>query len=281
MFWTGTLLRSPNIFSDLRLKPNTGKTVHCIFHLNNRQVNHKLNLTLNGKAVEYEKTPTYLGVVLGRSLTYRYHADKMKRKLKSRINLVQKLAGSSWGCTAKTLRTTTQAMIMAVAEYCAPVCMCSTHTKTVDTQINIALRIICGAVDSTPIPWLHVIAPSHIRREEIAMKECEKIELNNELPIHEDLSSAPQNLRLKSRKPFWAFYRTANDLPNLKTRWQQWWDDVTVQNKDLIDDLSVELNGTELPRRTWLRVNRFRTGHGCCAQLLYRWIFKGVNHYGL
>lgn len=264
-------------FTDWRLKPNTGKTVHCIFHLNNRQANVQLNLKLNGETVKYDKTPTYLGVVLDRSLTFRYHADKTKSKLKSRINLVQKLAGTSWGCSAKTLRITTQSMIMSVAEYCAPVWMHSVHTKTVDTQINVAMRIICGAVDSTPIPWLHVmsnIAPSHIRRQEIALKECQKIERDSDLPIHGDFSSAPQNLRLKSRKPFWTFYRNANDLPDQKIRWQQSWQEATVQNKELITDPSAELNGVDLPRRTWLRVNRFRTGHGCCAHLLHRWRFK-------
>ena len=66
-------------FTDWRLKPNTGKTVHCIFHLNNRQASRKLNLKLNGKPIEHEKTPTYLGFVQDRSLTYRYHAEKTKK----------------------------------------------------------------------------------------------------------------------------------------------------------------------------------------------------------
>lgn len=118
------------------------------------------------------------------------------------------------------------------------------------------------------------IATSHIRRQEIALKECPKIGRNNELPIHDDFSSAPTNLRLKSRKPFWVFYRNVNELPDLKSRWQQWWQDATVQNKELVTDSSVELNGTDLPRRTWLRVNRFRTGHGCCAYSLHRWKFR-------
>lgn len=90
-------------FVDWRLKPNIGKTFHCIFHLNNRQANRKLNLLLNGETAEYVKTPTYLGITLDRSLTYRYHAEKTKTKLKSRVNLVQKLAGTAWGCSPRTL----------------------------------------------------------------------------------------------------------------------------------------------------------------------------------
>lgn len=33
-------------FMNWRLKPNTAKTVHCIFHLNNRQASRKLNLKM-------------------------------------------------------------------------------------------------------------------------------------------------------------------------------------------------------------------------------------------
>lgn len=42
---------------------------------------------------------------------------------------------------------------------------------------------------------------------------------------------------------------------------------------ELVDDPNTELNGCELPRRTWLRLNRIRTGHGCCAYLIHKWKF--------
>lgn len=38
-------------------------------------------------------------------------------------------------------------------------------------------------------------------------------------------------------------------------------EEVTVQNKELVPDPTVELNDSELPRRTWRRLNRFRSGH--------------------
>lgn len=132
------------------------------------------------------------------------------------------------------------------------------------------LVLICHTFSISPFYWLSWFC-SRVLNFKFFLNYFAR---NNELPIHEDLSSAPPNLRLKSRKPFWVFYRNANDLPDLKCRWQKWWENSTVQNKELVIDASVELKGTDLPRRTWLRVNRFRTGHGCCAHSLHRWKFS-------
>lgn len=137
-------------FKNWRLRPNTGKTVSCSFHLNNRQANYQLKINFNGDTGKHEKFPKYLGVYLDRSLTFRRNMESIRNRLRSRVNVVQKLAGTTWGCSAKTLRTTTRAMILSVADYCSPVWMLSAHVKLIDTQINVAMRIITGAVYSTP-----------------------------------------------------------------------------------------------------------------------------------
>lgn len=190
--------------------------------------------------------------------------------------MVQKLAGTKWGCTAETLRITTQAMVMSVADYCSPIWMNSAHVNLVDTEINKALRIISGAVEPTEVEWLNIlsnIAPAHILRQESALRECQKISSNHNLPIYSDISSAPADLRLRSRKPFWYFYRERESLGDLNHRWRQWWENVSVFQKELVIDPTKAVNGMELPRQVWIRLNRFRTGQGCCAFLLHRWNF--------
>lgn len=170
--------------------------------------------------------------------------------------MVRKLAGTKWECQAKTLRITTQALVTSIANYCAPVWMMSVHAKKVDVQINNALRIICGAVQATPLLWLHILSnipPYHITRD---------------LPIFNDISTAPTVSRLKSRSPFWRFYRNANSTADFKTRFRQWWDNTSVLNQQIIADPSDEISGTEL---IWVKLNRVRTGHGCCAFLLHKW----------
>lgn len=271
---TEDLEKLADYFKNRRLRPNVSKTASCVFHLNNRKANRQLKIRFNGGDVEHEKFPKYLGVYLDRSLTFRRNMQSIQSRLKSRINIVQKLTGTTWGCSANTLRTTTKALILSVADYCSPVRMRCNHVKLVDTQINVALRIISGTVFSTPIPWIYVlsnITPTFILREQSALRECLKIRDNWELPIFTDLMSAPVIPRLKSRKPFWLFYRTYENIRDLKSRWKQWWSESTVKNQALISDPTIEVKGTQLPRRLWLRLNRIRTEHGCCAYMMNKW----------
>jgi len=47
----------------------------------------------------------YLGVTLGKSLTYRRHLQSLRKNLTSRVALLRRLARPGWGAGATTLRT--------------------------------------------------------------------------------------------------------------------------------------------------------------------------------
>ena len=108
-------------FGRWRLQPSSSKTVCCVFHLHNARANQKLYLLLSGQQIRHEPNPVYLGVTMDRSLTFRSHLKKSAVKLGTRNNLLSKLAGSSWGAQASTLRTSALGICYSVAEYCAPV----------------------------------------------------------------------------------------------------------------------------------------------------------------
>ena len=55
----------------------------------------ELSVYLNGQRLRHECHPTYLGVTLDRTLSYREHLTKTAGKLKNRNNLLMKLAGST------------------------------------------------------------------------------------------------------------------------------------------------------------------------------------------
>jgi len=114
-----------------RLKSSASKTISSVFHLHNTSATCELSVYLDGHRLRHECHPTYLGVTLDRTLSYRVHLTKTAGKLKNRNNLLMKLAGSTWGASANTLRSSTLALCYSAAEYCAPVWSRSAHTSQV------------------------------------------------------------------------------------------------------------------------------------------------------
>jgi len=150
--------------------PSASKTISSVFQLHNTSVARKLSVYLDGQRLWHECHPTYLGVTLDRTLSYREHLTKTNTagKLKNRNNLLVKLAGSTWGTSANTLRSSALALCYSAAESCAPVWSRSAHTCRVDVQLNSTMRLISGTFRSTPLPWLPVLSniePPALRRK--------------------------------------------------------------------------------------------------------------------
>jgi len=83
-------------------------------------------------------------------LSYWKHLIKTAGKLQNRNNLLMKLAGSSRGANANTLRSSALALCYSVAEYCCPVWQRSTHVSLVDAQLHSSMCLISGTIRSTP-----------------------------------------------------------------------------------------------------------------------------------
>ena len=120
-------------------------------HLNNREAKRELKVYNTGTSLQSCPTPTYLGVKLDRSLTFRHYLVALRKKLSSRVTLLRRLVVSGWGAGAKTLRIATLSLVYSTAEYCAPVWCCSAHTRLMDNVLNDALRIVTGCYSYRPL----------------------------------------------------------------------------------------------------------------------------------
>jgi hypothetical protein len=260
-------------FKDWRLKPNPAKTEIATFHLNNQQSNRKINVHFENVLLHQTVSPKYLGVILDRTLTFKKQIDTLCAKLKSRNNIVQKLAGSGWGARADTLRTAGLSLVYSTAEYCAPVWSSSVHAKNVDVQLRSTMRTISGALKPTQCEWLPVlanIAPPHLRRNSATLREWTKAKTNTSL-LNVALNNIPQT-RLRSRKPFWTRAQALEtEKFTITQAWTEEWRSADVKNKHLVEDPSRGVSGFELERKQWTTLNRIRTG--CCksASELHKW----------
>ncbi|KAJ4939523.1 hypothetical protein JOQ06_028971, partial [Pogonophryne albipinna] len=108
---------------------SVGKTVAAAYHLSTREARRELEVRVDNKCLEVQQAPKYLGVHLDRTLSFKKHLEEVKAKVTSRVALIRRLAGTTWGASAKTLRISTQALVFSVAEYCAPVWSRSPHAR--------------------------------------------------------------------------------------------------------------------------------------------------------
>ena len=103
-----------------RLKLSNTKTVTTAIHLNNREAKRELDVYNKGSLLSSCPVPTYLGVNLDWSLTFRHHLETLRKKLSTRIALLRRLEGFGWDAGAKTLRMPALSLVYFTAEYCAP-----------------------------------------------------------------------------------------------------------------------------------------------------------------
>lgn len=206
---------------------------------------------------------------MDRTLNFGQRIESVKNKIKTRNNIISKLASTSWGFHANVLRTSALALVYSVAEYCAPMWARSAHCKKVDVQLNDIMRIITGAVKSTQLDWLPVLSnidPPDLRRH--SQTESMLLKLSNypDLPVQIDIVNHPIK-RLKSRNPIWSLTRSNKTIYEM---WASRWTNANVRNHSLVNALisSPRLRAKPSTIKS-TSLNRIITGRGRCNYLLH------------
>ena len=159
-----------------------------MFHIDNRETTHKLNIVVDKARLQSQSVPTYLGVKLDRTLTFKQYLESIKAKTTSRVALIRRLAG-------------TTSLVFLAAEYCAPVWSHSHHVKKLDVTLNSALRTLSGTLQATPVNQLLILAgivQASIRREADTLALSRKAQKSESHLLHKTVPERPQCAHLKS-----------------------------------------------------------------------------------
>ena len=145
-------------------------------------------LTLGNAPIKFEDQQTYLGVTFDKRLTWKPHIMNAEGKARRKLNIMRKLAGSQWGANEKILKSVYQGTVRPHLEYGSSSWMTAakTHQHALDKVQNQALRIITGAMKSTPVKKMEQvtsIAPLIKRREKKAMVQAIKYEFTQNHPM--------------------------------------------------------------------------------------------------
>ena len=249
-----------------RLKLSQTRTVTAAFHLNNREAKRELKVYNNSRILPFCPTPTYLGVKLDRSPTFRHHLVALRKKLSSRVTLLRWLVGSGWGAGAKTLRIATLSLVYSTAEYCAPVWCCSAHTRLIDSVLNDALCIVTGCLCSTTTDHLSILSdiqPAELRRLGATLSLAHRGFLDPDHILYSLLSgsSDTRQVRLRSRRPFVpAAWNLLDNLAKLFIRASEWtnhkWNTEYCENasrlRAFVPKTGARPVGMGLPRAAWI-----------------------------
>ena len=253
------------------------------FHLNNREIDRKLNVSLDGKCLPFTQIPTYLGVKLDRSLTYHRHLDSLCGKLTSCLALMRRLARLGWGANGAVLRTAALALVYSTAEYCAPLWCRSVHTRVIDMTINDTLRVVTGCLRPTPLDNLPILAgiqPAELRRRQAMLSLSCRALVPGHLLYNKLVDPAKLPRRLRSRHPFVPaakqFLRTIKEK-NVNVAWwadHAWsveWRNNASRLRSFIPDARPCPLGLALPRPAWMRLNHLRTGVRRFRSSMHKW----------
>ena len=144
-----------------KLKLNTAKCEVTFFSNDPGEAGWKPTITLLNTTLAFNKTPTFLGVMFDRTLSFGPQVEVLRKKVGAKCNLLAMVASREWGWSRESLKQVFQATVCSVLNYCGPAWqpwLSVTNVRTLDACQNRALRMVTGQLQSTPLEALRLEA---------------------------------------------------------------------------------------------------------------------------
>ena len=193
-----------------KMKLNVQKTTYSIFTRSHKVAKQTFNFKVDGVPLEKDDNPSYLGITLDQQLNLNRFISDLKDKATRRLNLLKRLASTTWGANKQTLRQMYIGYIRSVMDYGSSLQTIASKSSTsnLDRVQNQAGRLICGGFRSTPSAACEIDAnlePLDLRRERATLEATERYRrLPKNHPNRQQVDSWRSNQRLQQVSPIQA-----------------------------------------------------------------------------
>ena len=99
---------------------NPSKCEASFFSVDPHQANLQPNLLLLGSRLRFNPTPTFLGVIFDRSLSFSKHVSSLKAKFFPRLKALRCISASSWGPSKESLSLLYKSFLRSLLTYASP-----------------------------------------------------------------------------------------------------------------------------------------------------------------
>nr|KAG5706601.1 hypothetical protein BaRGS_005671 [Batillaria attramentaria] len=159
------------------------------------------SIRIGDTSLKTDNEPTYLGVTFDKRQTWKPHTQKAEAKAKRKLAILRKLAGTSWGANERILKSVYVGAVRPLLEYgcTAWSTTAKTNQQALDRVQNQALRLITGAMRTTPIQAMERttgIQPLDERRKTKILLQAEKFRCQDKHPMKQRVEGLTKN-RLK------------------------------------------------------------------------------------
>ena len=121
------------------------------------QANLQPNLLLLGSRLRFNPTPTFLGIIFDRTLSFSKDVSSLKAKFFPRLKAIRCISASSWGPSKESLSILYKAFLRPLLTYASPgwfPFLSATNITKLEHLHQAASRAITRCLPSSPIPLL-------------------------------------------------------------------------------------------------------------------------------
>ncbi|HIP25812.1 MAG TPA: hypothetical protein EYG81_05080, partial [Archaeoglobus profundus] len=167
--------------SSVGYKFSIEKTQAIIFYKDKRWLgNQNIDLRMNGIKINFKNNVKFLGVIFDNHLNWQSHIKYIKARASKALNLLRKLAHTTWGTKRQTMMMLYKAVVLSILDYGCPIYGSASENvlKNLDPIHHEGIRLCTGAFRSSPKESLYVDSgelPLKNRRNQISMQRALKI----------------------------------------------------------------------------------------------------------